>query len=137
MLERARVALADRSNVEFVLLDSPDLPRHLHGSLDFIYSFDVFVHLDVHTQWRYLRQISEVLRPGGHAFLHTSNLTTGEGWKLFSSQAQYAVEGFYFVTPEIVRTLISHTDLELIKESEAGSSNYYLDRDYLFALRKP
>jgi SAM-dependent methyltransferase len=137
MLERARDALAGQPNVEFVLLESPDLPARFEGALDFIYSFDVFVHLDLHTQWRYLRQISKALRPGGHAFLHTSNLTTDEGWELFSGQERYAVEGFYFVTPQLVQTLVGHTDLELVKNSESGSDNYYLDRDYLIVLRKP
>lgn len=137
MLERAGKALAGTSNVRLALLEGPSLPAELTARLDFLYSFDVFVHLDVHTQWRYFREAARVLKPGGHLFLHTSNLTTEEGWKLFAGEPGYAVEGFYFVTPEVVRTLAGRAGLEVVKESSPGSPNYYYDRDHLVVLRKP
>jgi SAM-dependent methyltransferase len=135
MLERARDTVGHRDNVHLKLVDGTHLPVS-DAAFDFIYSFDVFVHLDLHTQWAYLQEISRVLKPGARAFLHTANLTTGEGWKLFSSQGRFDVTGFYFVTPEMVDTLLAQTDLRIVKRSEPGSPNYYIDRDYLFVLEK-
>jgi cyclopropane fatty-acyl-phospholipid synthase-like methyltransferase len=113
------------------------LPPWAVGYFDFVYSFDVFVHLDLHTIWRYVSDISAALRPGGRSFLHTMNLTTPSGWKAFASQNCYSVEGHYFVSPEIVRILVERAGLELMKESSADSSNLYMDRDYLFVMEKP
>ena len=135
MLERARQTVGDRDNVHLQLVDGTHIPV-ADGAFDFLYSFDVFVHLDLHTQWAYLQEISRVLKAGARAFLHTANMTTGEGWKLFSSQSRFDVTGFYFLTPEIVDTLLAHTDLRIVKRSEPGSPNYYVDRDYLFVLEK-
>ena len=45
MLRTARIALANYSNVNFILLDDPVLPGKLIDRCDFSYSFDVFVHL--------------------------------------------------------------------------------------------
>lgn len=136
MLERARQTVGDRPNVHLKLVDGTHLPAG-DAAFDFVYSFDVWVHLDLHTQWAYLQEISRVLEPRGRAFLHTSNLNTDEGWKHFSSQDRFDVTGgFYFVTPEIIDTLVAHTDLEIVKRSQPGSPNYYLDRDYLFVLEK-
>jgi SAM-dependent methyltransferase len=135
MLDRARHTVGHRDNVHLKLVDGTHIPV-ADGVFDFVYSFDVFVHLDLHTQWAYLQEISRVLKPGARAFLHTANLTTGEGWKLFSSQGRFDVTGFYFLTPEMVDTLLAHTDLGIVKRSEPGSPNYYIDRDYLFVLEK-
>jgi SAM-dependent methyltransferase len=137
MLERARTALSAHANVELILQDGPGLPRKLSGRLDFIYSFDVFLHLDLHTMWKYVQEMSLALRPGGRALLHTTNLTAPDGWQMFAEQDAYSVEYGWFVSPEIVRTLVAHTDLILVKESQPAPSNLYFNRDYLAVLQKP
>jgi SAM-dependent methyltransferase len=137
MLELARQALADCPNVDYVLLAKPSLPAKLAETFDFLYSFDVFVHLDLHTIWKYLREIERSLSPGGHAFIHTANLTAPAGWERFRTQDRYYPESFYFVSPEIVRTLVSHTALRIVEESQPDRDNFYLNRDYLVVLQKP
>ncbi|MDQ6839647.1 MAG: class I SAM-dependent methyltransferase [Actinomycetota bacterium] len=64
-----------------------------------MYSFDVFVHLDLHVQWSYIKEIERMLKPGGKVFIHTADLTTSAGWNRFVRQSGYRVEGFYFMTP--------------------------------------
>lgn len=137
MLERAREQLGGRPDVHFELLEAPQLPKRLEGGFDFLYSFDVFVHLDLHTIWRYLNEISRALRPGGRAFLHTSNLTAPTGWANFARQERYRPQDHYFITPDVVKTLVSHTDLEFVKESAPDPDSFYLSRDYLFVIEKP
>jgi SAM-dependent methyltransferase len=137
MLEHARRTLADRSNVSFHLVGGPKLPGEMTGTLDFVYSFDVFVHLDLHTQWRYLQEIERVLKPGGRAFLHTTNLTAPGGWERFAAQDHYTLDGHYFVTPEVVKTLVGHTGLRMIRESDPEGAEGIVRRDYLFLLERP
>jgi SAM-dependent methyltransferase len=137
MLEHAKRALAGQRNVSFGHVQEPRLPDDLGGRLDFIYSYDVFVHLDLHTIWKYVQEIARVLKPGGRAFLHTSNLTAPGGWKRFATQDHYSLDGHYFVTPEVVKTLVSHTDLRVVTESTPQPGAGVLNRDYLILLERP
>jgi cyclopropane fatty-acyl-phospholipid synthase-like methyltransferase len=71
--------LADRVTYHLLVEDTgsgtpPRLPAVLRGALDFVVAFDVFVHLDLHTQWWYWQELRDVLVPGGHAFVSTANL---------------------------------------------------------------
>jgi SAM-dependent methyltransferase len=136
MLRAARDVLADRDNVELVLLDEPRLPRKLAAEVDFAYSFATFLHLDLHMMWRYFAEMTRVLRPGGHAFVHTATITTPGGWDRFASQETYSVLGFYFVSPEIVQTLAAHAGLTPVKASEPDERNAYLNRDYFALFRR-
>jgi SAM-dependent methyltransferase len=136
MLDRTQHALRERDNVEYWLLERPRLPPSVFGSLDFVYSFDVFVHLDVHTMWQYLSEFSSALRPGGRALIHTSNLAAPGGWQRFAGQDRYSVQGHYFVTPDVVHTLVAHTPLRVVRESTPDEGNVYLRRDYLAVLQR-
>jgi len=137
MLERAQEHLGPRSDVRFELLDAARLPDNAAERFDFLYSFDVFVHLDLHTIWKYIEEISSALRPGGRTFLHTSNLTAPTGWANFARQDHYRPQDHYFVTPEVIHTLVAHTELSFVKESTPEPDSLYLSRDYLFVLEKP
>lgn len=137
MLAMAREALAGHTNARFTLLEGSGFPKDLAGQVDFLYSFDVWVHLDLHTMWRYLDDLPRVLRPGARAFLHTSNLTAPEGWARFARQDEFSVEGHYFISPEIMHTMLAHTPLQLIKESTSAAGNFYLNRDHLFVVENP
>jgi SAM-dependent methyltransferase len=137
MLNRLRVVLCNRDNVSFVHVTDATFPPDLTSDgADFVYAFDVFVHLDVHTMWKYLRQIGLALRPGGVAFLHTTNLLTKGGWRRFESQDRFTLEGHYFITPEVVKTLAARAGLTVAKEAEEDPANFYKARDYLVLLRK-
>ena len=135
MLKKLTEALADRDNVTPLHVEDAVFPDVLKD-LDFIYSFDVFVHLDLHTQWKYIRQAAEALRPGGAAFFHTTNLRTHEGWKRFSSQERATLDGHYFVMPETVRLLAAKAGFRVEKESTEDPDNFYTARDYLVLLRR-
>jgi SAM-dependent methyltransferase len=136
MLVAARTALAQNHNVELRLLDGPALSDELEGEVDLAYAFATFLHLDLHMMWRYFREFARVLHPGGHAFVHTATITTPDGWARFAGQERYAVAGFYFVSPEIVRTLGSRAGLTLVRESSEDPDNPYLNRDHFALFRK-
>lgn len=137
MLARLRTVLGDRDNVSLIHVDDANLRSAVpSGEVDFAYSFDVFVHLDLHTIWKYVQQIAEVLRPAGLAFLHTTNLLTGKGWERFSSQEKYTLEGHYFITPEILDHLALKAGLTVVKKADEDPANFYKARDCLVLLRK-
>lgn len=137
MLQQARSALQPYKNVDYILLRSPRFPDSLLSTLDCIYAIDVFVHLDLHLIWRYFQAISSALKAGGHACLHTTNLRSPEGWKRFSQQQEYSVEGHYFISAEIISIFAEKAGLKIIKTSEPDPSNFYFNRDFLFILEKP
>lgn len=136
LLKIAKSVLANYSHVKYILLNQPKFPPELAGKFDFVYSFDVFVHLDLHTIWRYLNEIRRILKKGGKAFIHTTNLKAPDGWKRFSKQIAYSPATHYFISPEIFNILAQHSTLKIIKTSSIDSSNFYLNRDYLAILEK-
>jgi len=128
----------DLLKVHFILLEKSELPPRLEGKFDFIYSFDVFPHLDIHTQYQYLCSIKKSLKIGGHAFISVADLTTPFGWSRFERQSKYTVGGFYFICPEIVRKMVSQVGLQILKESSpsVNETNLYYNRDFLFVVQK-
>ena len=48
---------------------------------DMVYFFDVLVHVDNHTQWKYIQQLPSVLKSGGRALLHTANICSDKGFE--------------------------------------------------------
>ena len=96
----------------------------------------MLVHVDLHGQWRYLKDFASVLKPGGRALAHTANLTAPGGWHRFRGQERYLPEGFYFVTPDQVKWLAAKAGLTVVRESTPDNENFYLERDYLILLEK-
>jgi SAM-dependent methyltransferase len=137
MLQRSREALAANPNVHLVHLEDASLPTGLGRRFAFTYAFDVFPHLDLHVQYRYLRQLSDLLEPGGRAVVHTANLRTPAGWERFASQPAPTIRGFFFVTPETVDLLAERAGFVVERRSEVDPSNFYYGRDYVALLRKP
>lgn len=66
----------------FALTDGRSLPGVADGSVDVVWSFDVFVHINEVDVRRYLQEIHRVLRPGGRAILHHGSVGGGHGgWR--------------------------------------------------------
>ena len=81
----------------------PDQLIQYKGKIDFCYSFDVMVHVDIHTLYRVLKQVRMLLKPGGLMMLSVANLCSESGFDRFSKQSNYKVAGFYFMSPDIIR----------------------------------
>lgn len=60
----------------FTANDGLSLPGIADGSTDMVFSFDSLVHVEQDVIDAYLGEIERVLKPGGYAFLHHSNLAT-------------------------------------------------------------
>lgn len=149
MLKKAETAVkqslesSDASTpVKFEFLQNPRFPGDASGAYDFVYAFDVFPHVDLHTQWNYYKEFSRVLKPGAKAIIHTANLEAPEGWDRFVQQDKYSVGGFYFMVPSMVLLLIQKAGLEVVTTScevkkKNGAHNTYYNRDFLVLVSKP
>lgn len=68
-IELCRRRLAQFHNVSFHLTDGATLPLPA-SSVDFVWSFDVFVHIAPRDQQTYLVELARVMRPGAQAIIH-------------------------------------------------------------------
>jgi SAM-dependent methyltransferase len=65
--------VADR-HLEYVVSDGRSLSMLRDASIDFVFSFESLVHADMEVLTAYLAETARVLKPGGRAVLHHSNL---------------------------------------------------------------
>lgn len=63
-----------RERTNFVLGSGCDLPGVEDQSIDLVFSYDSLVHVEATEMRGYVSEIRRVLRPGGHAFVHYSNM---------------------------------------------------------------
>jgi SAM-dependent methyltransferase len=97
VLELCRERLGARRGVEYALSHGCDLPGVDDGSVDAIWSFDVFVHVAPTDQVGYLDEIARVLRSGGVAAIHHADgrnrgmLPSRRGWRAPMSAHLFAV----------------------------------------------
>jgi SAM-dependent methyltransferase len=73
-LDFCRNRFQAHSNIDYVLTTGDRLPRCAEGWIDFVWSYDSFVHMDKQVIRAYLNEIRRVLKPGGSAIIHHSNV---------------------------------------------------------------
>lgn len=95
-LELCRERFGEDTRVQYILSSGSNLPSVEDGSIDAVWSFDVFVHVAPCDQAAYLAEIERVLRPGGIAVLHHSDgrnrgqLPSRHGWRSPMSRDLFA-----------------------------------------------
>ena len=133
MLKRASGNLKDFQNVIYHHSTvSPLLPKAVQesGPYDFIYSFDVFVHCDIHTFFQTLLNLKPLMTSDTLFFVSVANLCSKLGFDRFKKQRSFKVAGFYckcinlslpynvdliVMSPDVVKTLISEAGFDIIK----------------------
>ena len=138
MLRLVRPRFAGDDRLECVQLDGTGLGPVADGSVDAVFSFDVFVHLPQWDTFNYLREIRRVLRPGGKAIVHHGNVFSDLGWANFLDEIPYTVNrhkpfgNFAVMTPELMRGFVERAGLEVVE-----SRTDVVRRDAIVFLRKP
>ena len=69
-IELCRRRLSGRDNVAYFVNDGATLGFLADRSLDFVWSFDAFVHIDPRATESYLMELARVLRPRGRGVIH-------------------------------------------------------------------
>lgn len=73
---------ADKSNVEFHINDGRSLDVVAENSVDYVWSFDVFVHIEPPDIERYLREFQRILKDDGVVIIHHGIAgKTDFGWR--------------------------------------------------------
>lgn len=121
MMALLRERFKDLSNLEFVLLDGNGLGSIPSQSVDAVFSYDVFNHLEQWDIFNYLMEIKRILKPGGKAILHYSNSFSELGWKRFLEDIPLQLNApkvwgtLSFMTPDIFIEFISRAGLEHVE----------------------
>lgn len=73
-IDHCHARFATATNIDYHVNDGRSLGMVADTSVDFAFSFDSLVHADTDVMKAYARELARVLKPGGVAFLHHSNL---------------------------------------------------------------
>jgi SAM-dependent methyltransferase len=84
--------------------DFPGIPKR---SIDFVFSFGVFVHLDLAIIEQYLLNLRDIIRPGGQIVLQYSDKT---------KPAAVANSTFSLNDPDRMRTLVTEHGYRVLRE---------------------
>ncbi len=81
-VDRCRERFSSFENAEFKVTDGSSLEGVDDGSIDVIWSFDVFVHINSREVEKYAAEFSRVLKPGGKGIIHHGTLGGKKGgWR--------------------------------------------------------
>ena len=82
-LDHCRIRYSASRKVEYFLTTGAYLPHYCDAAIDFVWSYDSFVHLAAEIIDQYLFEIARVLRPAGAAIIHHANITnlSSHGWR--------------------------------------------------------
>jgi cyclopropane fatty-acyl-phospholipid synthase-like methyltransferase len=97
----------NESNMEFITNNGTDFPGVRERSIDYLFSFDVFVHLDVDLIEAYLTNMQSILKPGANAVVQYADKT-----KIMAQ----ANKGFSNNTPEKMRAMVSSAGYKILEE---------------------
>ncbi len=106
--------------VEYLLLDGRGLAPVKDATVDAVFSYDVFVHLQPWDIFNYMREMKRVLRPGGKAIVHHANTFSELGWKRFLSDTDVQLNlpmdwgSLSLMTPQVIAEFAARAGLLLV-----------------------
>jgi ubiquinone/menaquinone biosynthesis C-methylase UbiE len=110
------VVLADSFCLKrFIQSPGSSLPGVPSQEIDFLFSFDCFVHLDIPLILGYLHEIRRVLKPSGVAVVHYADKT--------KPGAQQQGANFSNTTPAIFNDLLAQVGFSVVKEDTSRISH--------------
>jgi len=81
-IEICKERFKDFSNIEYFINDGTNLDFIPDDSIDYVWSWDVFVHIQPEDIKEYVRQFARVIHPAGQGLIHHArNGTSDLGWR--------------------------------------------------------
>lgn len=96
-----------QENLTFIQNNGTDFPRIADNSIDYVFSFGVFVHLEPLYIYDYLLNLKPKLKQGANVILQYSDKT--------KKQAQNN-QGFALNKPDIMRAMITYLGYSILEE---------------------
>jgi len=94
-------------NMKFIKNNGTDFPGIQMRSIDFMFSFGCFVHLDQELIAAYLKNIRQILKPTGNAIIHYSDQ---------SKVMAQANKTFAINYPEKMRSMVREAGFDIVEE---------------------
>lgn len=119
MLRLLRRRFAGNAKLQCLLLDGRGLSSVASDTVDAVFSYGVFVHLQHWDIFNYLCEIRRVLKPGGKAVIQHANTFSQLGWTKFLSDVPSSLNrhkrpgSFSVMTPELMRGFVERAGLVL------------------------
>jgi SAM-dependent methyltransferase len=138
MLKLLKRRFSGNPGLRFYKTDGMTVPALEPESLDFVVSFDVFVHFEPRLVFWYLRQLVPLLKPGATGIIHYANVLTPLGWQQFERHLKNNVAqrtffaAFGVMSPELMTRFLQQLELEIVSSDIA-----IIPRDAVAVFRKP
>lgn len=138
MLELLRRRFGDDERLVLQLGDGHGLEAVADESVDGIFSYGVFVHLQHWDIYNYLTEFRRVLKPGGKALVQHSNTFSELGWEKFRRDLRRQLNrhklpsSFIVNTPDLMREFIVRAGLEVVDMNVSAAR-----RDCISLMHKP
>jgi ubiquinone/menaquinone biosynthesis C-methylase UbiE len=128
MLERTRKRCDSLglTNVEYVLASGEDFNTIPDASIDFFFSYDVFVHIALEDALVYVKEMSRVLVPGGKGTCHFAINNVPEAWERIQALndwyrfGKHTLGQYYYHSPEALRRLYEFNGLRVAEQHQIG-----------------
>ena len=108
-------------NVEYILANGNDFHAIPNESINFFFSYDVFVHIALEDTFPYAQEMYRILTPGSMGVCHYAINSVPEAWDRIAQNnnwyrgGKHTLGQFYYFSPEALRRMFEHCGL-LIKE---------------------
>ena len=124
MLKRtkARCESLGFTNVEYILGNGKDLRPVADESIQFFFSYDVFVHIALEDTWPYAQEIARVLAPGARGACHYAINSIPYSWDMIEQENPWYRGGahtagqFYYLSPEALRRMYERCGLRVLEQ---------------------
>lgn len=121
MLKRtkARCESLGINNVEYVLANGTDFQPIADESIDFFFSYDVFVHIALEDTFVYAQEMYRILKPNCLGICHYAINSVPEAWHRIKSNNDWyrnnknTLGQFYYYSPESLRRMFEYCGLSV------------------------
>ncbi len=121
---RRRCEALGLENVEFITGNGKDFQPVADESIDFFFSYDVFVHIALEDTWPYTQEMARVLKAGGMGACHHAINTTHQGWDRIERHNDWYRFGahtlgqYYYFSPLALQRMYERCGLYILEQHQ-------------------
>jgi ubiquinone/menaquinone biosynthesis C-methylase UbiE len=110
-IQMCKTKYSNVPNMSFYQNNGTDLSCISDQVIDFIWSFDVFVHISPHDVRSYIKELNRVMKVGAIAVIHHGRSANPEGWRST-------------LTTEMFNAFLAENNLTLLEQRKTWGKNY-------------